>query len=126
MCDHLSSGLVDYTDIGDQQSITLLHAMSDPPTSPAATHPREAALFAAQRRLDSAPAQTPTGGGTGPASTTATWTRPDAGGKDEREWKYKVARVLDKEVVGGNNYATAATCIEVGRGAAIGSRGALG
>jgi hypothetical protein len=80
-------------------------ASSSLPTVP---DPREAALLAAQARIagPSAISETPTS-----PPPAREWTGPSE--KQDRDYRIKLARVIEKEVIGGNSYTVSAACIEV-------------
>jgi hypothetical protein len=86
-------------------TILTTQAMATSPTIP---DPREAALLAAQARIagPSAVSETPTS----PPPARA-WTGPSE--KQDRDYRIKLVRVIEKEVIGGNSYTVSAACIEV-------------
>jgi hypothetical protein len=91
-------------------SFSLTMAESTSKKIPTATEKREAALAAIEARARNGPlSSTPDNSSSN--STPAAWTPPSP--EDDRKRKLELGRIVARDIMGSNNYTSAATCIEV-------------
>jgi hypothetical protein len=85
-------------------------AETTPKKTPTATEKRAAALAAIEARARNGPlSSTPDNSSSN--STPGAWTPPSA--EEDKKRKLELGRVVARDIMGSNNYTSAATCIEV-------------
>jgi hypothetical protein len=100
-------------------TFSLVMAEITPKKIPTATEKRTAALAAIEARARNGPlSSTPDNPSSN--STPAAWTPPSP--EEDRKRKLELGRIVARDIMGSNNYTSAATCIEVNTRVDIQSR----